>query len=218
VKPTDGQTIDVAIIEDQNDVREGLAFLISDTAGYSCAGAWSSIEEALSSSDRTAPRVILLDLGLPGMSGIEGAGLLRERWPEAQILILTVYNDDDRIFAAMCAGACGYLLKNTSPARLLEAIREVAEGGAAMSPSVARRVLHLFQQFRPPEKTERRLTPQELRLLRLLGDGHHYKTAAAELQVSVHTVNFYLKNIYEKLQVHSKSEAVAKALRAGLIR
>jgi DNA-binding NarL/FixJ family response regulator len=152
------------------------------------------------------------------MSGIEGTRRLRILRPGMPVLMLTVYSDDDRIFAAMCAGACGYLLKNTPPAKLLESLREVAGGGAVMSPYVARRVVELFQRFRPPVNTDYRLSPQEMRLLQLLGEGHHYKTAAAEHGISVHTVNLHLKAIYEKLQVHSKSEAVAKALREGLIR
>jgi DNA-binding NarL/FixJ family response regulator len=211
-------TIRVGIIEDQADVREGLAMLIGDSEGFECAGVWASMEEALEGIAAAAPGVVLVDIGLPGMSGIEGTRRMRSLQPEIPVLVLTVYNDDDRIFAAMCAGACGYLLKNTAPAKLLDSLREVARGGAVMSPSVARRVVELFRQFRPPQNTQYGLSPQEMRLLKLLGDGHHYKTAAIELEISVHTVNFHLKAIYEKLQVHSKSEAVAKALREGLIR
>jgi DNA-binding NarL/FixJ family response regulator len=144
--------------------------------------------------------------------------LLKERFPQLQVLMLTVYGDDDRIFEAMCAGACGYLLKKTAPARLLESIKDVAVGGAAMSPEVARRVIDLFRQFRLPPQDTCSLTPQELRLLKLLGEGHHYKTASTEMGISVHTVGFHMRRIYEKLQVHSKSEAVAKAFREGLLR
>src|SRR5215469_9023384 len=129
------------------------------------------------------------------MSGIQGTPALKKLCPTVQVLMLTVYDDDDRVFAAICAGACGYLLKNTPPAKLLDGVREVVEGGAAMSPSIARRVLSVFQQFRPPDGVYR-LSPQELRLLQLLGDGHHYKTAATQLKLSVHTVNFHLKSIY----------------------
>jgi DNA-binding NarL/FixJ family response regulator len=211
-------TIRVGIIEDELVMREGLAQLINDPPEYECAGAWASVEDALANIEAVKPDIILADIGLPGMSGIDGARILAQRHPEIRVLMLTVYNDDDRIFAAMCAGACGYLLKNTPPARLLESLREVAAGGAVMSPSIARRVVELFRQFRPPDRADYGLSPQESRLLKLLGEGHHYKTAAAELGISVHTVNSYLKRIYEKLQVHSKAEAVAKALREGLIR
>ena len=151
------------------------------------------------------------------MSGIEGIRLLKERHPDLRMLVLSVYGDDERIFDALCAGARGYLLKKTPPAKLLESLRECVAGGAPMSPEVARRVIDLFRQFRPPEKADYSLTPHELRLLKMLVDGHNYKTAAAELGVSVNTVSFHMKNVYEKLQVHSKSEAVSKALRDHLV-
>jgi DNA-binding NarL/FixJ family response regulator len=151
------------------------------------------------------------------MDGIQGIRILKERHPDLPIVALTVYDDDERVFDALCAGASGYLLKTTAPARLLECLREVVGGGAPMSPEVARRVIRLFRDIRPPERASYRLTPQETALLRLLVEGHHYKTAAAELDVSVNTVSFHLRNIYEKLQVHSKSEAVAKALRNRLV-
>jgi DNA-binding NarL/FixJ family response regulator len=131
--------------------------------------------------------------------------------------MLTVYDDDDRIFEALCAGASGYLLKKTSPARLLESLEEAVAGGAPMSPEVARRVIRLFRDIRPPDKCDYHLTPHETRLLKLLVEGHNYKTAAVELNVSIHAVSFHMRSIYEKLQVHSKSEAVAKALRNRLV-
>jgi DNA-binding NarL/FixJ family response regulator len=208
----------VAIIEDQHEFREGLAFLINGTEGYRCTQNFGSMEDALDSMGCDVPDVALVDIGLPGISGIEGIRLLNERYPGLPVLMLTVYNDDERIFQAMCAGACGYLLKKTPKARILECIREVLDGGAPMSPEVARRVIELFRQFRPPEDARYQLTTQELRLLALLGEGHQYKTAAAELGITVNTVSSHMRNIYEKLQVHSKSEAVAKALRHGIIR
>ncbi len=209
--------IKVALIEDQRTIREGLAALIGGTEGFRCTGSYGSMEEALKKIGADAPDVALVDIGLPGMSGIEGIGLLRERYPAMPVLMLTVYKDDERIFKAICAGARGYLLKKTPPVRLLESLREVVGGGAPMSPEVARRVLELFQQFRPLEHTDYHLTPHELRLLKLLVEGHNYKTAAKEVGTSVHAVSFHMKNIYEKLEVHSKSEAVARALREGLI-
>jgi DNA-binding NarL/FixJ family response regulator len=207
----------VMLVEDVREVREGLAALIGGTRGFACAGSYRTMEEALARVGRDAPDVILTDIGLPGMSGIEGIEILRERLPEAPILALTVYDNDDKVFAALCAGASGYLLKNTPPARLLESVREVLDGGAPMSPEVARRVVRLFREFRPPDTAPCRLTPHETELLKLLVEGHHKKTAAREMGITVNTVSFHLKNIYSKLQVHSKTEAVAKALRERLV-
>jgi DNA-binding NarL/FixJ family response regulator len=210
--------ITVTIIEDRRELRQGLAMLINGTEGFQCAGAYRSMEEALvSMSPSRPPDIVLNDIGLPGMSGIEGIRVLKARYPGLAILILTVYDDDERIFEAICAGACGYLLKNTPPVRLLEALKEAVRGGAPMSPEVASRVISLFREIRPPELSSCDLTPHEIRLLKLFVEGHNYKTAAAELGVTVHTVSFHLRNIYEKLQVHSKSEAVAKALRQWLV-
>jgi DNA-binding NarL/FixJ family response regulator len=214
---SDGGRTRVVIIEDLREVREGLATLINGTPGFTCAGSYRTMEDAIRRIGDDSPELILTDIGLPGISGIEGTGILRERYPEVPILALTVYDNDEQIFAALCAGASGYLLKNTPPARLLESLREAVDGGAPMSPEVARRVIRLFRDFRPPEKTSYHLTPQESKLLKLIVEGHHYKTAARELEVTTHTVSFHLKNIYQKLQVHSKSEAVAKALRERLI-
>ncbi len=207
-----------AIIEDQREIRDGLRALIDGTRGHHCTGAFGSMEEALERLGSQLPDIFLVDIGLPGMSGIEGIPLLRERCPEARVLVLTVYNDDDRIFSALCAGASGYLLKKTAPAKLLEGLREAVEGGGPMSPEVAQRVITLFRDFRPPEPAVHALTPHELRLLRLLAQGYNYKTAARELEVSVNTISFHMRHIYEKLHVHSKSEAVAKALRSGIVR
>jgi DNA-binding NarL/FixJ family response regulator len=209
--------IKTAIIEDQRDIRDGLTMLINGTEGYRCTGSFRSMEEALAKIKRDLPDVVLCDIGLPGMSGIEGMRLLKESYPQLAILMLTVYDDDDRIFDALCAGACGYLLKRTSPARLLESLREAFTGGAPMSPEVATRVITLFRDIRPPERSDYELTPHETRLLKLLVEGYNYTTAAEELKVSFNTIKFHMRNVYEKLQVHSKSEAVAKALRDRLV-
>jgi DNA-binding NarL/FixJ family response regulator len=209
--------IKVALIEDRREIRDGLAMLINGTEGFRCTGSFRSMEEALAKISFELPDIALCDIGLPGMSGIEGMSILKERYPQMLLLILSVYDDDERIFDALCAGACGYLLKKTPPVRLLESLREAAEGGSPMSPEVARRVIALFRDIRPPERADYELTPHETRLLKLLVEGHNYKTAALELNVSVNTVSFHMRRIYEKLQVHSKSEAVAKALRDRLV-
>jgi DNA-binding NarL/FixJ family response regulator len=214
---TSASPLRVVLIEDLREVREGLAALINGTAGYKCVASYGMMETALARIERDAPDIILTDLGLPGMSGVEGIARFRQIFPETPILALTIYDNDQQIFNALCNGANGYLLKNTPPARLLEALQEAVEGGSPMSPAVAARVVRLFREFRPPEHAEYRLTPQETELLRLLIEGHHKKTAARALGISFHTVSFHLKNIYEKLQVHSKSEAVAKALREKIV-
>ena len=210
--------IKTVIIEDRRETRDGLAALINGSEGYSCVGAFRSMEAALAGIGPSPPDVALVDIGLPGISGIDGIRLLRERYPQLHCLMLTIYEDDERIFDAMCAGACGYLLKRTAPAKLLESLKEASEGGAPMSPDVARRVIALFRDIRPAKRADHRLTPHQARVLTLIADGHNYKTAAAELGVSADTIAFHLRLIYEKLQVHSKSEAVAKALRQRIIK
>jgi DNA-binding NarL/FixJ family response regulator len=210
--------IRVAIVEDQEPLRSGLAQLIGDAPGHQVVGAWGAMEPALREIGTARPEVLLCDIGLPGMSGIEGIGLLRARVPQLQVLMLTVFGDDDHVFEAVCAGASGYLLKDTPPARLLEAIAEVQAGGAPLSPGIARRVLRMFSKVVPPREESTRLSPREQELLQLFVDGHSYKTAAKELGLSIDTVRFHIRHVYEKLHVHSKSEAVVLALRKGLLR
>lgn len=216
---TDATTppIQVAIIEDRHEIRQGLATLITNSAGFQCSGSFRSMEEALVQLPRNLPQVVLVDIGLPGMSGIDGIRELKRSYPDLLLLMITIYDDDERIVDAICAGACGYLLKNTAPARLLGALREAVDGGAPMAPEIARRVLQLFRESPPPKKVDYNLTPHEARLLKMLVEGYNYKTAAAQLGLSVNTISFHMRHVYEKLQVHSKSEAVAKALRDGVL-
>lgn len=209
--------IKVAIIEDQQDIREGLGFLISSTNGYSCTGCFETFEDALANIDAALPDIVLVDIGLPGMSGIEGIRILKQQFPDLRLVTLTVYEDNQRIFDALCAGASGYLLKKTPPARLLEYLKDVMSGGASMSPEVASQVIALFRETRPPATADYHLTPHEVRLLKMLVEGHGYKTIAAELGSSVNTIGFHMQNIYRKLQVHSKSEAVSKVLRNRIL-
>jgi DNA-binding NarL/FixJ family response regulator len=209
--------IKVLLVEDQRDVREGLFALINGSTGFHCLGAFRTMEEALRAVDKELPDVVLTDVGLPGMSGIDGTRILKQTHPELPVVALTVYDDDEDVFSALCAGATGYLLKNTPPAKLLESLKDVVSGGAPMSPEIALRVIRLFREFNPPPRASHRLTQQEVELLKLIVNGHTYKTAAHELGISISTVSFHLQNIYNKLQVHSKTEAVAKALRDRLV-
>jgi len=209
--------VNVAIVEDERKFRDAVTMLIEGTEGFRCSGSYRSMEEALEKIERDLPDVVLMDIGLPGMSGIEGTRRLKERFPKMVLLAHTVYDDDERIFDALCAGASGYLLKKTPPARLLEGLQEAAKGGAPMTPEVASRVVRLFREHRPPDRSYE-LTPHELRLLKLLMEGHNYKTAAKALDVTTHTISFHLQRIYEKLHVHSKTEAVARALQDRLLK
>src|SRR5256714_12976888 len=170
--------VKVAIIEDQRDIREGLASLIKFTDGYQCTGSFRSMEEALEKIRFDLPNIMLVDIGLPGMSGIEGIRLLKESYPQILLLMLSVYEDDEMIFDALCAGACGYLLKKTPPALLIESLKEAMSGGAPMAPEAARRGIKLFREIPPPERSDSKLTPHEERLLKVLLEGHNHKKAA----------------------------------------
>jgi DNA-binding NarL/FixJ family response regulator len=209
--------IEVALVEDDPALADGLRFLIDGTEGFACAHVFGSVETALRDL-RQPPNVLLLDVHLPGMLGSEGVRLIRDRFPATEVIMLTVYSEEDRVFESICNGACGYLLKKTPPAQLLQAIAEASQGGAPMSPEIARKVVTLFRTVRPPGPVDHDLTPQETRLLRLLSEGHSYESAGANLNVSVNTVRNYVRSVYHKLHVHSKSEAVSKALRRGILR
>jgi len=215
--PTKSEPFRVVVIEDQRELRNGLQTLLDFTPTFTCVKSFGAMDEALRNIESDTADLILTDIGLPRLNGIEGTRILRGKFPELPIVVLTVHEEDDKIFQALCAGANGYLLKNTPAAKIIEALKEVLDGGAPMSPNVARRVVKLFRTFSPPETAEYHLTEQEKQILKLLVDGHHYKTAAYELGISTSTVSFHLKNIYTKLQVHSKTEAVAKALRERLV-
>jgi DNA-binding NarL/FixJ family response regulator len=210
--------IRVVLVEDQRRTREGLVSLINGSPGMRVVGQYGSGEEAVLRARMDNPDVILTDLGLPGMSGIELVGQLRELLPGAPILVLTVHGEDRHVFDALCTGACGYLLKDVEPSRLLASIREMHEGGAPMSPEVARRVVLMFQKFTPPKTEQSQLSAREMEVLQLLAEGHSYKTCADRLFVSHDTIRFHVRNIYECLHVHSKSEAVIKALKSGWIK
>ena len=209
--------IKVALSEDRRVVRDAVAALIEGTEGFRCTGSFRTMEQALAEIGRDLPDVVLSDIGLPGMSGIQGVGILKERYPAMLLLILSVYEDDERIFDALCAGACGYLLKQTEPSELLKSLREAVTGGAPMSPEVANKVIKLFREVRPPEKADYNLTPHEIRLLKMLTEGYNYVSAAEKLGISYNTLKFHVRNIYDKLQVHSQSEALAIAVRDRLV-
>lgn len=211
------EAIGVLLVEDDRPTRDALRVLITGTAGYDCVGSVGAVEEALAIPAKRRPDVILLDVHLPGISGPDGVVPIKERYPESIVLMLTVYEQEDLVFQSIVNGASGYLLKKTPPGRLLEAIHEAHTGGAPMSPEIARKVIRAFQRVAPTPRSGLDLSHQERATLALLAEGHSYQNAADELGVSINTVRNYVRAIYEKLHVHSKSEAVSKALRGGLI-
>jgi DNA-binding NarL/FixJ family response regulator len=210
-------SIKVVIVEDNHELREGLSQLVNGTPGYKCVGAFANCDSLLERIGRSMPDVVLMDIGLPGTSGIEGVKMVKSRFPQIELLMLTVYEDERKIFDSICAGASGYLLKKTPPAKILEAIREIHNGGAPMTAKVARKVLDMFQQNAPAANTEYQLSEREREVLAALVKGLSYKMIAGQCYISVDTVRSHIKNIYEKLHVHSKSEAVVKALRSKLV-
>jgi len=210
-------SISVVIVEDHKDLREGLARLVQSAEGLQCVGSFAKCEHLIHDLDRIRPDVALMDIGLPGMSGIEGVRELKARMPSVQALMLTIHEDDPSVFESICAGASGYLLKRTPPPKILEAIRELHEGGVPMSARVARRVLEKVKKTGLRREHGVLLSDRELEILASLVEGMSYKMIADAHSISIDTVRSHIKNIYEKLHVHSKSEAVAKALKEQIL-
>jgi DNA-binding NarL/FixJ family response regulator len=204
--------ITVSIVEDDDDIRETLALLIDGSHGFRCASHFRDCEGALAAIVEDPPDVVLMDIELPGMSGIEGAARIKERLPDTDVVMLTIHKDDDLVFQALSAGATGYLLKDSGPEAILAAVRDVREGGAPMSSNVARMIVGSFRKA-----SESPLSPRETDVLAQLCKGQSYRMIGETLFISEDTVHFHIKNIYKKLSVHSKSAAVAKALKDKLV-
>ena len=210
--------IKVAIFEDNKPLRDSLAVLIAGSPGFACTGSFADGRKVLKDVESSEPDVVLMDIDMPGISGIEAVQIIKKQFPHIQILMQTVFDDDDKIFASICAGASGYLLKKTPPSKILDAIKETAEGGAPMTPSVAARVLQMFQKQGtqvPVEFID--LSDREREVLKHLVTGDSYKMIAAACYISIDTVKSHIKSIYQKLHVNSKSEAVAKAIIQKLV-
>jgi DNA-binding NarL/FixJ family response regulator len=204
--------IKVAIVEDNEKIREGLAMLIDGSAGFHCSETYETAEEALRRLPKYHPDVVLMDIQLPRMSGIECVARLKEEQPDIQFMMLTAYDDDEKVFKSILAGATGYILKRTPPAELLEAIREVHEGGSPMSDQIARKVVQAFREMGKSSKETENLSDREMEILSYLAKGYHDKEIADKFFLSVKTVRTHLRNIYKKLHVRSRTEAVLKYL------
>ena len=210
--------IRVAIFEDNRSLREGLTAMIGGTAGFECVGAFPNCNNLLKNVTQAKPDVILMDIEMPGINGIEAVSLIKEEFPEIKILMETIFDDDEKIFNSICAGAEGYILKHTPPAEIIEAINEIYDGGSPMTPSIANRVLKMVKDkpvFSGKESFD--LSTREKEILFCLVKGMSYKMVADTCFISIETVNVHIKNIYRKLQVHSKSEAVAKAIKGRIV-
>jgi DNA-binding NarL/FixJ family response regulator len=216
--------IRVAIFEDNKLVREAFEAILNGTDGFICAGSFSSADNLLFNIQKTRPDVVLMDIEMTGINGIEATGLIIKNYPAIKVLIQTVFEEEEKIFAAICMGASGYILKNTSPADLVEAIKDVETGGAPMSPGIASKVLRMFQRFAPdikkraPASNEAELlSSREKEILVLMMDGHSLPMIAEKIFLSYETVRSYVKNIYKKLHVHSHREAVLKAYKDRIV-
>jgi DNA-binding NarL/FixJ family response regulator len=210
--------IRVAIFEDNTSLREGLYHLVNGSNGFTCVGAYPDCDELLKNIKLVKPDVVLMDIQMPGIGGIEGVKLLQENFPEVKILMQTIFEENEQIFASICAGASGYILKNTPASRILDAIKETFEGGAPMSPSIATKVLKMVHQPGNNIKPEDfNLSEREKEILSCLVKGMSYKLIANSCFISVDTVRGHIRNIYKKLHVHSKSEAVAKAIKRRIV-
>ena len=211
--------IRVAIFEDNKHLRETFELLLNNTDGFACSGAWPDCRNIITNLEVYPSDIVLMDIEMPGMNGIEATKLVKQHFPKINILIQTVFFEDEYIFNAICAGASGYILKSTTPDGYIEALKDVQAGGSPMTPGIARRVLELFKSNLQPSNPEQDydLTSQEKKVLKLLVEGKSYKLIAQELFVSVDTIKTHIRNIYAKLQVHSGTEAVSLALRDKLV-
>lgn len=205
----------IGIIEDHDELREGFSILLNTTENFTCDKCFSSLEEGIDNLNNLD--LLLLDIGLPGMTGIEGIPIIKEKYPDLKIIMLTVFDDNNNVFRAILSGANGYLLKKTPPKKLLQAIEDAVSGGTPMTPAIATKVITLFKKFVPAQRNDFDLSIREKQVLNLVIDGFDNSTIAEKLFISKETVRNHIRHIYQKLHVHSKSQAVVKAIREGII-
>lgn len=212
------EDIRVVIFEDNKHVRESLYYLINGTPGFNCIGAFPDCNDVLFHISKEMPDVVLMDIEMPGLNGIQGVKLIKSKFPQVHVLMQTVFHDENNIFNAICAGASGYILKSTTPAEYIEAIKDVYNGGSPMTGSIARKVLELFQKnIAQEEKKDYQLTPKEKEMLNYMVQGKSFKMIANAAGISYETVRTHMKNIYTKLHVNSNTEAVSKVLKEKLL-
>lgn len=208
----------MTIFEDSQSLRTSLFHVINESQGFKCVGAHEDCLNLMENIAKDKPDVVLMDIQMPGINGIEAVSMLREKYPDLKILMQTIFEDEEKIFNSILAGASGYILKNTSPARILEFIKETYEGGAPMSPTVATKVLKMVGERSTAAKIiDFNLSEREKEVLAALVEGMSYKMIADSCFISLDTVRTHIKNIYEKLHVHSKGEAVAKAIKSKIV-
>jgi DNA-binding NarL/FixJ family response regulator len=209
--------IRIVIYEDSPDLRDGLSVLLKGTTGFELVGAYPNCEHVETEISNLLPDIVLMDIDMPIANGIQGLKIIKEKFPQVNVLMLTVFEDNEHIFDAICSGAVGYMLKRTPPAKLLDAIHDANNGGAPMTSTIARKVLQML----PPQKRElntaHNLTERECEILNLLVKGNSYKMIADQCFISMDTVRSHIKKIYEKLHVHSQTEAVAKAIHSQIV-
>ena len=212
------KNIRVAIFDDNTQLRESLFNFIDASEGFICTGAFANCENILQNVKDTKPDVILMDIEMPGINGIDAVAMIKSKYPDVKILMQTIFEDDDKIFQSICNGAEGYILKNTPPEEILSALKEIYEGGAPMTPAIASKVLKMLKHNLSTDANESfNLSPREKEILKCLVEGMSYKLVADSCYISIETVSGHIKNIYRKLQVHSKSEAVVKAIKSKII-
>lgn len=209
--------IDVIIVEDNKDVRIGLMYVLKSAPQFNIIGAFESAEDLFKSIDDDSADVILMDIELPGISGIEATSILKRKYSNIHVVILSVFEDDENVFQAICAGACGYVSKPIMPNQIIEVVEQAYSGASPMSPHIARKVLEMFKKHIPPKSADYNLTARELEVLEMLINGYNNKMIAEKMFISTFTIRAHIRNIYEKLHVHSKSQAVAKALNERIL-
>ena len=214
---TTNEKLLVAIFEDNAHLRDSLTFLVNSSDMFKCSGAYADAANILKYLEKNTPDLVIMDIQMPGINGIEATRLIKQHFPQIRIMIFTVFDDDDKIFQSLCAGGSGYLLKSSTPQQILQGLKDVYNSGASLSPAVAERVVHFFKNNISFDTPDYSLTTKEKELLHHMVEGKSYKMISDAMKISLETVKYHIKNIYKKLHVNSSSEAVVKAIRQNIV-